>query len=149
MHKIIEYIGDEITTLDKKAGNGKLSMQELQYLETLTDVKKNLLKCQEMEGEEGYSGEYSGRRYSRRGYSREEGGSMASNRSYEGSGASYARPNVGRGSDARRDRYGRYSSYGYSMDGDEIIDELRELMEQAPEDKKQDFKRFIEKMERM
>ena len=34
------------------------------------------------------------------------------------------------------------------MDGDEIIDELRELMEQAPEDKKQDFQRFIAKMER-
>lgn len=50
---------------------------------------------------------------------------------------------------ARRDRYGRYSSEGgYSMDGDEIIDELRELMEQAPEDKKQDFQRFIAKMER-
>lgn len=150
MHKIIEYIGEEIMTLDKKAGNGKLSMQELQYLDTLTDVKKNLLKCQEMEGgEEGYSGEYSGRRYSRRGgYSREDGGSMAggSNRSYEG-GSSYARQ--GRGPYARRDRYGRYSSEGgYSMDGDEIIDELRELMEQAPEDKKQDFQRFIAKMER-
>lgn len=139
MHKIIEYIGDEIMTLDKKAATGKLSMQELQYLDTLTDVKKNLLKCQEMEGGDEYSNAYDAG-YSRRGmrgYSREDGGNSMR--------GSYAR---GRGPYAARDRYGRYSSNGYSMDGDEIVDELRELMEQAPEDKKQEFQRFIAKMER-
>lgn len=140
MHKLIEYISDEIMSLEKKAGSGKLSMQELQYADTLARVKKNLMKCEEMEGDEGYSGNYSERRYSMRGgYSRNDG------RSYDGN--SYDGP--GRGPNAARDRFGRYSSTGYSMDGEDMIAELRELMEQAPADKKQEFQRFITKIERM
>ena len=140
MHKLIEYISDEIMSLEKKAGSGKLSMQELQYADTLARVKKNLMKCEEMEGGEGYSGNYSERRYSTRGgYSRNDG------RSYDGN--SYDGP--GRGPNAARDRFGRYSSTGYSMDGEDMIAELRELMEQAPADKKQEFQRFITKIERM
>ena len=140
MHKLIEYISDEIMSLEKKAGSGKLSMQELQYADTLARVKKNLMKCEEMEGGEGYSGNYSERRYSMRGgYSRNDG------RSYDGN--SYDGP--GRGPNAARDRFGRYSSTGYSMDGEDMIAELRELMEQAPADKKQEFQRFITKIERM
>lgn len=143
MHKLIEYIDDEIMSIEKKAGNGKLSMQELQYIDTLAHAKKNLLKADEMEGGDGYSNEYSGeysnRRYSRRGYSREDGASY--------DGGSYAR---GRGPYAARDRFGRYSSAdGYSMRSEDMVDELRELMERAPEDKKQDFQRFIAKIERM
>lgn len=140
MHKLIEYISDEIMSLEKKAGSGKLSMQELQYADTLARVKKNLMKCEEMDGGEGYSGNYSERRYSTRGgYSRNDG------RSYDGN--SYDGP--GRGPNAARDRFGRYSSTGYSMDGEDMIAELRELMEQAPADKKQEFQRFITKIERM
>ena len=138
MHKLIEYIDDEIMSIEKKAGNGKLSMQELQYVDTLAHAKKNLLKADEMEGGDGYSNaDGYDRRYSRRAYS------------YDDNGHSYARPNVGRGSDARRDSMGRYSSNGYSMNSADMIDELRDLMEQAPEDKKQEFQRFISKLERM
>lgn len=150
MHKLIEYISDEIMSLEKKAGSGKLSMQELQYADTLARVKKNLMKCEEMDGGEGYSGNYSGnyseRRYSTRGgYSRNDGRSY-DGRSYDGN--SYDGP--GRGPNAARDRFGRYSSTGYSMDGEDMIDELRELMDKAPdEQKRQEFKRFIEKLERM
>lgn len=44
---------------------------------------------------------------------------------------------------------GRYSSRGYSMD-DDMVAELRELMQNAPDERtKQEFKRFIEKIERM
>lgn len=146
MHKLIEYISDEIMSLEKKAGSGKLSMQELQYADTLARVKKNLMKCEEMDGGEGYSGNYSERRYSTRGgYSRNDGRSY-DGRSYDGN--SYDGP--GRGPNAARDRYGRYSSTGYSMDGEDMIAELRDLMDKAPdEQKRQEFKRFIEKLERM
>ena len=137
MHKLLDYITDELQTLESKAGKGKLSMQELQYVDTLANVKKNLLKVETMEGGDEYSNAYS-RRYDTRGYSRNEDG---------GSG-SYARPNVGRGADAARDNYGRYSSR-YSMAGGDMLDELRDMMDRAPEDKKQDFKRLIDKMERM
>lgn len=83
MHKLMEYICDELEELEKKAGKGnKLSMQEIQYADTLAHMKKNLLKADEMMGE----GEYSNR------------------------GGSYAR---GRGDNARRDSMGRYSSEGY------------------------------------
>lgn len=145
MHKLIEYISEELMSLEKKAGSGKLSMQELQYADTLARVKKNLMKCEEMDGGEGYSGNYSERRYSMRGgYSRNDGRSY-DGRSYDGN--SYDGP--GRGPNAARDRFGRYSSTGYSMDGEDMIAELRELMEQAPADKKQEFQRFITKIERM
>ena len=67
---------------------------------------------------------YSGRRYSRE------------NR------MSYAR------GDGRRDSRGRYSR-DYSYD-ESMIEELRELMEDAPDEKtKMEFKKFIRKMESM
>lgn len=145
MHKLIEYIDDEIMSIEKKAGNGKLSMQELQYIDTLAHAKKNLLKADEMEGGEDYSNAYNDAGYSNRRYSRRGGYSREDGASYDG--GSYAR---GRGPYAARDRFGRYSSAdGYSMRSEDMVDELRELMERAPEDKKQDFQRFIAKIERM
>ena len=66
--------------------------------------------------------------------------------SYEG--RSYAR---GRGRNAKRDSMGRYSSEGgYSMAGDEMIDELRDLMQDAPDEQtRMEFQRFIQRIEQM
>lgn len=137
MDKLIEYVCDELKELEKKADkDGKLSMAEIQYADTLAHMKKNLLK-----GEEMYEDEYSmarggGGRGGRGGSSRAgsyRGGSYEG--SYEGggySGESYAR---GRGRGARRDSMGRYSSEGYSRDSGEFMDELHELMESAPNDR--------------
>lgn len=130
MDKLIEYVCDELKELEKKADkDGKLSMAEIQYADTLAHMKKNLLK-----GEEMYSDEYSMARDGMRSY---RGGSYG--RSYEGggySGESYARGDGrGRGRNARRDSMGRYSSEGYSRDGGEFMDELHELMESAPNDR--------------
>lgn len=63
-------------------------------------------------------------------------------------GSSYAR---GRGRNARRDSMGRYSREGgYSQGAEDMIQELRELMEDAPDDKtRQEFQRFIQKIEQM
>jgi hypothetical protein len=130
MHKLIEYIDDEIMSIEKKAGSGKLSMSELQYLDTLAHAKKNLLKADEIGG---YSSKaYSYGHYTDRGYSRDDDRRDA---------ASYAR---GRGPYAARDDMGRYSSAA-----DDLTAELRDLMSRAPEDKKQEFQRFIAKLERM
>ena len=50
----------------------------------------------------------------------------------------------GRGSDARRDSMGRYSSAG------DLVDELRDLMDSAPDQKtRSELDRFIRKMEAM
>ena len=59
----------------------------------------------------------------------------------------------GRGSNARRDSRGRYASEyrdrdGYS--GHDMIAELRELMEDAPDEQtRSEFEKFIRKMEHM
>lgn len=158
MHKLIEYICDELEELERKADKeGKLSMAEIQYGDMLAHMKKNLLKSEEMMEESEYSmagGSYEGGSYARGGnrgggQSRRGGYSMRGGNSYryEGEG-SYAR---GRGRNAKRDSMGRYSSEGgYSMAGDEMIDELRDLMQDAPDEQtRMEFQRFIKKIEQM
>lgn len=99
MDKLMEYICDELEDLEKKASKeGKLSMAEVEYLDKLTHIKKNILKSEMMTEEGGYS---------------EDEGSYAQGRNYM-IGGSYAR---GRGSNARRDSMGRYSSRGGSYAG--------------------------------
>lgn len=136
MHKLMDYICDEMSDLERKAEkDGKLSMAEVQYLDTLAHTKKNLLKADEM-SEEGYSGMMYPRYY---GEDRMDGSSYNDGRSY-----ARGRRNV------RRDSMGRYSSRGYSMANDDMVEELHELMEKAPDEMtKREFKRFIEKIETM
>ena len=126
MHKLIEFVCDELDELERKASkDGKLSMAEVQYLDTLAHTKKNLLKADEM-SEEGYSGRMYPRYY---GEDRMDG-------------RSYAR-------DRKRDSMGRYSR-GYSMATEDMVGELHELMEKAPDEHtKREFKKFIEKIEMM
>ncbi len=137
MDKLYDYICEELMDLERKADkDGKLTMSEVQYMDTLLHAKKNLLKSEEMseEMEGGYS--------------------------MRGEGNSYAR---GRGRNAKRDSMGRYSrerggnysrergySRNYSMDGEEMVDELRNLMENAPDDRtRMEFEKMISKMEQM
>lgn len=58
--------------------------------------------------------------------------------SYRGS---YAR---GRGANARRDSMGRYSRAN-----EEVIEQLRDLMKEVPEDMKHEIKRLVTKLESM
>lgn len=138
MHKLIEYICDELEELEHKADkDGKLSMAEMQYVDMLAHMKKNLLKAEEMSEDMEYSGNYMGS-YARGG----QGGNRGGNR-MGGRNGSYAR---GR----RRDSMGRYSSEGYSRAGEDMVAELREMMEDAPDDRtRKEFERFIQKMEQM
>lgn len=120
MHKLYEYVCDELKSLEKKAERGNLSMQEVQYADTLAHLKKNLMKADEMIEDE--YGEYSMAYYPMTSYAEEGGG--------RGRGGSYARS---RGGNARRDSMGRYSrERGYSMAEDNFRMELEELMEDAP-----------------
>ena len=125
MHKLIKYACEELEDLERKADKGgKLSMQELQYADTLAHLKKNLMKAEEMSGE----GEYSSRGYSRR-MSYGEGSYADGDRSYADSyyvrpDGSYAR---GRGAGAKRDSMGRYSSEG-GVD-EHTKEELRKMIE--------------------
>ena len=127
MKALIDYVCRELEELERKADkDGKLSMAEVQYGDMLAHMKKNLMKTEEM-SEDGYSNGYS----------------MNRDDSYRGN--SYAR---------RRDSRGRYSrDYnrgGYSMSADDMVSELRELMNDAPDERtRMEFEKFIRKVESM
>lgn len=129
MHKLIQFVCGELDELERKAEkNGSLSMSEIQYMDTLAHAKKNLLTGEAMmEAEDGESGRYSMPHY--------------------GYGNSY---NYGGSYRRGRDSMGRYTSRrGYSYD-DGMIEELRSLMESAPDERtKSEFRQFIAKMEKM
>lgn len=151
MDKLMEYICDELEEIERKAEkNGKLSMTEIQYADTLAHMKKNLLKAEEMMDGEEYSeaggGSYRG--YSRRGNSYEGGRGGQGGGSYRG--GSYARGG-GRGQGARRDSMGRYSNRSnYSYGSEDMVQELREMMEDAPDDRtRQELEQFIRKIDKM
>ena len=60
MHKLIEYVCEELEELENKVErSGELSMAETQYMDTLAHAKKNLLKGEKMMEEGGYSHGYS------------------------------------------------------------------------------------------
>lgn len=151
MHKLIEYACDKLDELEKKAEKGNLSMAETEYAEVLSSLKKNLLKgdilydeVMEMDGE--YSGAMRpmsdmGGTYRGDSYNRNRDGGM-----------SYARGDGrGRGSRAKRDSMGRYSSErGYSRDAADMTAELQEMMDDpkyAPV--KHDIERLMRKVEQM
>lgn len=139
MHKLIEYVCDELKDLEKKVETGQqLSMAEVEYGDKLAHFKKNLLKGEEMMEEDGYSNTGD---YSNHGYSRRYGDGMNYNSRY-----SRARGRT----NARRDSMGRYSRGRYSMADDEMMSELRELMQDAPDERtRKEFQSFIDRLERM
>lgn len=152
MHKLIEYVCDELEKIETKADSGKLSLAEIEYADKLAHLKKNLLRSDEIM-DKGYSGEM--RRYpsSFRGGR----GSSRDGSSYDRGGSSY--DDRGRGSNAERDPRGRYSTgrgYSryirddYSMDTEEIASDLRNLMNEAPNDRmRQELQRIVSRVEQM
>lgn len=142
LHELCETLTRAINTANGKIrdAGGKVNNADMEYIQRLTHSLKNIKTVMAMEEAQDEDGEYS-ERYSRdgsyrRGYSR--GDSYRD--SYE-----YAR-----GRNAKRDSMGRYSSRrdGYSRDGGDMIDELRDLMQDAPNEQvKQDIMRIIEKMQ--
>lgn len=130
-HNLCDFIKDELKELDRKvASGGKLSMNEIEYGDKLAHFKKSMLTVDAMENPEEYGYNDSG--YNARSY----------NMSY---GAR------GRGSNARRDSMGRYmGSRSYRDNESGMIGELKELMENAPNDHvRRKFEQFISEMESM
>lgn len=141
MHKLMEYVCSEMEELERKADkDGKLSMAEMQYLDTLAHTKKNLLKADEMWEDSEYSEAMDGRgtSYARRSYER---GMNDGSYRYDNSMARGRRGNV------RRDSMGRYSrAEGAEM----MVDELKDLMQDAPDEQtRMEFRKFIQKIEQM
>lgn len=140
MHKLYE-LKEMLCEELKKYGSKDLSAGSLDVIDKLSHAIKNIDKIIESyDGEDEYSNARGGsyargnRGGNRTGTSNAMGGNYAR-------GGSYAQ---------RRDSRGRYSrETGYSMAGDEMAMELRELMADAPTDIKMDIQRIIDKVEQM
>ena len=135
LEELCGTVSREIGKANKEIGDsGALSAGDIEYLDKLTHMMKSIKTTMAMiDSEEGYSGGYP-MNYS---VENSNGGSYA--RGYSRNG-SYAR---GRGSSARSNR-------GYSRDSGDMVEELRELMNDAPDERtRQEFQRFISKIENM
>lgn len=114
MNAIFDYICDEIEEFEQKIQrDGKLSMTEIEYLDKLEHIKKDMLTSEAMM-DSGYSndGSYDG-------YNGGNGGGM--------NGGSYNRGYSGR---RGRDSMGRYTS-GRRYSRDEAKDEVMRHLEKA------------------
>lgn len=151
LHEMCETITKAITQANEKirTAGGKVSSADMDYIDKLTHSLKSVkTTIAMMEAEDMDNGEYS-ERYYRDGGSYRRGSYRNMRDGYRGSydsnsydDGSYAR---GRGRYAQRDSMGRYSSDGYSNG---MVDELRDLMQQAPDEAtRQEMQRLIQKME--
>lgn len=146
MHELYELRDNLCNKLKEYGKKQEISGQSLEIVDKLAHTIKNIDKIIERH-EEQY------------GMSSMDGGSYRNGRgeyrgTYEGSydgmstrgRASYER---GRGSNARRDSMGRYSSDGYSG-SEEMVSDLREMMKDSPDEKtRMEFQKFISKIENM
>lgn len=151
---ILKLADMELEAIEK---NGKFrSREEIDSVYKLVDIAKDIycIWKYEEDGEDEMSYE---------GSMAYERGGRGSNRSYRGSyegsndGGSYAR---GRGRNARRDSRGRYAREGgsyrggsyrsYARDGgkEEFVEQLREMMDDAPDEQtRQSIERMVKQME--
>ena len=131
LYELKEMLMEELKKYGKK---GEMSSGSLDVVDKLSHAIKNL--CRIIEDAEG---EYS-----------EAGGPGYRGGGYPYYGMSYAR---GRGRNAKRDSMGHYSREGrdgYSQAMQDMTQELRDLMEDAPDERtRQEFQKFINKMEQM
>ena len=144
VYDLKDMLCEELEEYGKK---DKLDVGGLEIVDKLAHTIKNLDKIIESYEDEGYSeayydggsyeGNMGGGSYARR-YSRERGGRGGSYAMARGDGR-------GRGRNAKRDSMGRYSS-----DGRMMAQELRELMEDAPNEHiKMEMQKLIQKVENM
>lgn len=141
MHDILcEYLNEKLKELSDKVRKGhELTMGEVQFGDMIAHFKKSLLTNDAMEG---YDDEYSNDNRAMR--DNRSMRSMRGNSYRYDDGNSMAR---GRTGNVRRDSMGRYSRDDAL---DDMVEELEELMEKAPDEQtKKEFRRFINKVQAM
>ena len=150
MHELYELKEMLMKELEEYGRKGEMSAGSLEIVDKLSHAIKNLCKIIEAAEEEDEG-------YSRRGgsyyYEGGQGGNTNTARMGRG-GSSYARGGGrGRGSNARRDSMGRYSRTGgsvYYRNADELVEQLEELMEDAPNEQiRQRMSQLVQELEQM
>lgn len=123
IYELKEKLCDEL----EEYGEKKLDAGSLDVIDKLAHTIKNLDKIIECYEDGGYS----------------KDGMM-----YDGSYARGGRRGGGRRGGANQ--YGSYAMGRYSRDNMSMVADLREMMEEAPDERtKMEFKKFIQKMEQM
>lgn len=153
LYELCEFLNKDIKRMNDKIRKqgGELTSETLTYVDKLTHALKSVKTSIAMieEEESGYSSRGSYARGDRTGRVHWNDGSVSYGDGMGGMGDSYAR---GRGRTAKRDSMGRYSSErGYSRDDahDDVIEQLRDLMQDANASDKQKYQRFINELEQM
>ena len=136
MHKLYELKEKLMNELEDYADNGKFSKDDVEAIKYTASAIDHICNIVERSEDEEYSGDMMGRVYNDGSYNYGARG-----------GRSYAR---GRGRNARRDSMGRYSSEGYSRASEGIVMELRDLMEDSPDERiRSEIQSLIHKVEKM
>ena len=126
MHKLYDLKEKLMQELEDYSENGKFSKDDVESIKYIASAIDHI--CNITEESDEYSNMYYG-----------DGGSYEDGR---GGNRSYAR---GRGRNVRRDAMGRYSRAN-----DDMIEQLRMMMQEAPDERtRQEFQRFITKVEQM
>lgn len=145
VYELKDMLCEELEEYGKK---DKLDVGGLEIVDKLAHTIKNLDKIIETYEDEGYSGAYEGMYDGSYEGGNMGGGSYARRYSRERGRGSYAMARGGgrgRGRNARRDSMGRYS-----RDGKMMAQELRELMEDAPDERiRMELQKVIQKVENM
>lgn len=131
MNELYE-LKDKLCKELKHYSNEEVTTNNLSIIDTLAHSIKNIDKIIESYDEENVS----------YGYNYNYGNSRGGRNSY---GGSYSR---GRGRNAKRDSMGRYSNDGGYSKHNDTIEQLREMMMEAPtEEIRRDYERIINRME--
>ena len=149
LYELCETVSNELAEANKKirSGNGKLSAGDVEYLDKLTHMMKSIkttIAMIESEDEGGYSGHYGPMWYGR---------SYASGGNRGGGSGGYSNARGGRGgrnnNPSGRNQYSRTGGYSYADGMEDLLSEMREMMDDLPEEKRHEVQRFVDKMERM
>ena len=141
LHELCETLSGELADINSKIrdAGGKMSAGDLEVVDKLTHSIKSIKSViAMMEESDSYSGFYP----------RPWGGMYADGGSYRGGGAYRGGSYRGGGSYARRrDSMGRYSGER-SYSRNDMADRLREMMEDAPDERtRQEMMRMLDRMD--
>lgn len=144
LYELCDIISDEVAEATAKVhAAGGMTAGDLEYIDKLTHTLKSLkttIAMIDAEEDDGWSYDDG---------MPDDGRSMARDgRTYRG-GMRYSRAdNRGRGSQAQRDRMGRYSSRGYSR-AEGVKEMLRNAMNEAQTDREREaIRKALDEMER-
>lgn len=152
MHKLIE-LKEMLCKQLEEYSSKELTAGSLDVVDKLAHAIKNICKIIEAYEEEEYSNNYGGsyEGMSREGGSYARGGNQGGGRGRSNAGRSYARGGRRGGANQYGSYAGGYSREdGYSMTTEDMVEELRNLMQEAPDEKtRQMIHQTIQKMEQM